>query len=101
MAGERLTVKTGGTEMCGMNCGTVSYLAWPHLRDGVDASVTVTDGQAREALKVLGEMGVRTGPCSSGTLAALLKVMRSKEDRVRLGLGEDSVVVLLGTEGPR
>ena len=101
MAGERLTVKTGDTEMCGMNCGTVSYLAWPHLRDGIDASVTVTDGEARDALKVLGEMGVKTGPCSSGTLAALLKVMRSREDRTRLGLGEDSVVVLLGTEGPR
>ncbi|MDI1489928.1 MAG: hypothetical protein OHK93_001127 [Ramalina farinacea] len=99
--GKRLTVKTGDTEMCGMNCGTVSYLAWPHLRDGVDASVTVMDGEAREALKVLGEMGVRTGPCSSGTLAALLKMMRSREDVGRLGLGEDSVVVLLGTEGPR
>ncbi|KAK8178574.1 tryptophan synthase beta subunit-like PLP-dependent enzyme, partial [Phyllosticta citribraziliensis] len=36
-------IATGDTIMCGMNCGTVSSLAWPVLRAGIDASVLVSD----------------------------------------------------------
>ena len=97
--GKPTTVETGDTRMCGMNCGTVSSLAWPILREGVDASITVTDGEARAALDILTEMGIRTGPCSSGTLAALLKACEM--DRSSLQLDQESNVVLFGTEGPR
>ena len=98
-AGKRTTVETGNTPMCGMNCGTVSSLAWPILREGVDASIAVTDGEAKAALDMLTEMGISTGPCSAGTLAALLKAC--KIDRDCLQLTHESCVVLLGTEGPR
>ncbi|KAG8532576.1 uncharacterized protein KY384_002453 [Bacidia gigantensis] len=98
-AGHRVTIETGDTNMCGMNCGSVSFLAWPYLRDGVDASVTVTDEESSRALQTLRDMGISTGPCSAGTLAALLKVC--ERDSSTLGLTAASNVVILGTEGPR
>ena len=94
------TIETGDTTMCGMNCGTVSSLAWPILRNGVDASTTVTDAEAESAMRMLKEMGIKTGPCSAGTLAGLIKVSKS-HDKLRLNDMERGLVVVLGTEGPR
>ncbi|KAL9098091.1 MAG: hypothetical protein Q9163_006181 [Psora crenata] len=94
--GQETTIATGNTNMCGMNSGTVASLAWPYLRDGVDASITVTDNEADDALKQLIDMQISTGPCSAGTLAALVKACRQDQDT--LHLKPDSVVVLLGTE---
>lgn len=97
--GHKTTVSTEDTSMCGMNCGTVSSLSWPCLRDGVDASITVSDAEASQALRILSESDILTGPCSAGTLAALIKVCRL--GRHQLLLDDSSVIVLLGTEGPR
>ena len=36
-AGQVVSVPTGQTIMTGLNCGTVSEVAWPVLRDGLDA----------------------------------------------------------------
>jgi diaminopropionate ammonia-lyase len=85
--------------MNGMNCGTVSYTAWPILSRGVDASVTVGDKEAHDDVQYLREQGVHVGPCGAATLSALRKVFR--EDKARLGLEEHSVVVLFSTEGAR
>ncbi len=98
--GSMTTVETADTAMCGMNCGTVSTIAWPVLRDGVDASITVTDEEAKAAMDVLVEMQIMVGPCAAATLAALVKACRiGKESGFQIS--SDSVVVLLGTEGPR
>ena len=97
--GQEKTIETGETIMCGMNCGSVSSLAWPYLRDGVDASITVTDCEAQDALKILTEMQITTGPCSAGTLAALIKACQKGRDSIQLT--SHSTVVLLGTEGLR
>lgn len=98
--GKMTTVATEDTTMCGMNCGNVSTLAWPILRDGVDASSTVTDAEAEMALDLLKQMHINVGPCAAATLAALIKA--SKEERNgSFPISPDSVIVLLGTEGPR
>ena len=97
--GKMTSISTGNTTMCGMNCGTVSLTAWPFLRDGVDASLTVTDNDSAKAQQMLKDMGINLGPCSAATLAALLSI--SEEEKQKLHLDRDSVVVLLGTEGPR
>lgn len=96
-AGKIVSVKTDFTIMNGMNCGTVSDIAWPYLRDGVDASVTVSEMQAHEAVLYLKAHGVNAGPCGAAPLAALREMKR-------LGwveLGADSVVVLYCTEAAR
>ena len=97
--GKMMSISTGNTTMCGMNCGTVSLTAWPFLRDGVDGSVTVSDNGSAKAQQMLKDMGMHLGPCSAATMAALLSI--SDEEKQRLHLDRDSVVVLLGTEGPR
>ena len=41
-------------------------IAWPAIRDGLDAGVAVTDDQARAAMRRLNELGVPAGPCGGG-----------------------------------
>lgn len=97
--GQVAPVPTGDTSMMGLNCGIVSEIAWPTLREGVDASITVTDEQTLAAVRELGDLGVDSGPCGAATLAALRAVAADEQQRGILGLTEDSVVVLLSTEG--
>ena len=97
--GRMTSVTTANTTMCGMNCGTVSMTAWPFLREGVDASITVTDTESAKAQEMLRDVGMNIGPCSAATLAALLSV--SEVEKEKLHLHCDAVIVLLGTEGPR
>jgi diaminopropionate ammonia-lyase len=97
--GQATSIPTEDTIMCGMNCGTVSDLAWPFLRDGVDASIIVTDDQDRIAQDTLKEMQIYIGPCGASTLAALTKAC--KVGKEKLYIRQDTTVVLLGTEGPR
>ena len=97
--GSMTAVSTQDTSMCGMNCGTVSTIAWPTLRSGVDASLAVTDAEAQAAQYVLTKMQIPLGPCGAATLAAFIKM--GEQGRESLKLHCDSTVVLLGTEGPR
>jgi diaminopropionate ammonia-lyase len=96
-AGKITPITTGQSIMNGMNCGTVSYTAWDVLRHGVDASLTVTDTEVHRDLQYLHEHGVKNGPCGAAPLSALRKLV----DEKKLGLGQDSVVVLFSTEGAR
>lgn len=98
-AGRITPVPTGATVMTGLNCGTVSGIAWPTLHNGVDASVTVTDTQALDAVSELAALGVDSGPCGAATLAALRVATADTTLSQDLGLTERSVVVLLSTEG--
>lgn len=98
-AGAVTPVGTGDTVMMGLNCGTVSEIAWPTLRGGVSASLTVDDEQALHAVASLGALGVDSGPCGAATLAALRVALADETLRAGLGLGPDSVIVLLSTEG--
>lgn len=97
--GQITSIPTENTTMCGMNCGTVSMTAWPFLRNGVDASIAVSDDESAKAQKMLQDMKIKLGPCSAATLAALLRI--SEEEKEKLQINRDSIIVLLGTEGPR
>lgn len=93
-------VNTTSTIMNGLDCGSVSTAAWPILQSGVDASLTVSDYEAHVALQDLDKaFGIKVGPCGASPLAALRRL--TAEDRARLGLTSESVVVLLCTEGSR
>ncbi|KAK4082745.1 uncharacterized protein Triagg1_1635 [Trichoderma aggressivum f. europaeum] len=85
--------------MAGLDCGTPSSISWPILRHGVDASLTVSDFEAHQACGYLISQGVSAGPCGAAPIAALRRL--SPEDREKLGLTKDSVVVVFCTEGPR
>ncbi|KAL2141371.1 hypothetical protein VTI28DRAFT_2457 [Corynascus sepedonium] len=98
-SGRMTSVTTEDSIMCGMNCGTLSTTAWPVLRAGIDGSVVVSDTEAHQAVQELKALDVQAGPCGASTLAAL-KIAYDVE-KTRLGLTEQSVVVLYCTEGPR
>lgn len=97
-AGQITPIKTEDTIMNGMNCGTVSYIAWDVLRKGVDLCITVSDPEAHHAVQYLDAHEVHCGPCGAAPLAALRKLSKCAE---RVGLNTDSVVILFSTEGAR
>ncbi|KXS98991.1 hypothetical protein AC578_6162 [Pseudocercospora eumusae] len=90
-------IATGETIMAGMCCGTISHIAWPVLKSGIHAAVTVTDQESHESVQYLQQMGVNAGPCGAATLAALRKYVADidTEEKKRM------VVVLFSTEGWR
>ena len=92
-------IETGHTIMDGMNCGTTSTIAWPQLRDGTFAAVTVSDMESHACVQGFQEKGVNAGPCGAATLAALKKLC--KERVLPEGEMEGMVVVLFSTEGRR
>lgn len=98
-AGEPVTVETADTVMAGLNCGTVSDLAWPVLRGGCDAAVAVDDAAALAAARDLAALGVSSGPSGSASLAGIRAVQHRPDRRVEFALAPDAVVVLLNTEG--
>jgi diaminopropionate ammonia-lyase len=88
--------------MAGMNCGTVSQIAWPVLRDGIDAAMTVSDDSARTAMRAYADAGIVSGETGASGLAALMELLRDPAaDRARshLGLGPESSVLVFSTEG--
>lgn len=100
--GAPVSVETGETTMAGLNCGTPSSIAWPFLRDGLDAAVAITDTDSARAAVDLAAAGVSSGPCGAAALAGLRAALTgagAEERRTASGLGPTSVVVLLSTEG--
>ncbi|WP_405920754.1 diaminopropionate ammonia-lyase [Streptomyces longwoodensis] len=100
--GAPVSVTTRETPMAGLNCGTPSGTAWPHLRAGLDAAIAVTDADGARAAADLAALGVSSGPCGAAPLAGLRAALTGAgagERRAALGLGPASAVVLLSTEG--
>jgi diaminopropionate ammonia-lyase len=98
--GQSITVDTSEpTIMTGLNCGSVSTIAWPVIRDALDAGVTVTDDQARAAMQQLNELGVPSGPCGGAALAGVRETFEHADRRNALAITADSVAVLISTDG--
>lgn len=97
-----VSVATGHTVMAGLNCGTPSALAWPYLRDGLDAACAVTDSASVAAARELAGYGISAGPCGAAALAGIRTALTGQEAgsrRVALALRPGAAVVLLNTEG--
>ena len=98
-AGRSTTINTVHTIMAGLDCGTVSTTAWPILSKGIRASLTVSDFEAHAASVYLASQGLSVGPCGASTVAALRRL--SEDDKARLAINSDSIIVLPCTEGAR
>ena len=99
-AGRPISVDTSEpTIMAGLNCGSVSIIAWPAIRDGLDAGVTVTDSQAIAAMHWLNELGISAGPCGGAALAGVREALDDADHRASLGITTHSVLVLISTDG--
>ena len=99
-AGKPISVDTSRpTSMAGLNCGTVSTIAWPAIRDTLAAAVVVTDDQAHTAMRRLHELGVPAGPSAAASLAGVRAALGDTSQRKALATRTDSIVVLISTEG--
>jgi diaminopropionate ammonia-lyase len=85
--------------MAGLNAGSVSELAWPVLRDRFDAFCTIDDSWAEEGMRRLAAIGVNAGEVSGGTVGAALAMCADEDARAAAGIGADSTLFLLLTEG--
>jgi diaminopropionate ammonia-lyase len=101
-AGRIVSVETGGSVMAGLNCGTPSLIAFPFLRDGIDAYVTVDDARALDAVRALAAEGLISGETGASGLAGLLELLEDQsgeETRARLNVSPASRILLISTEG--
>jgi len=95
LAGRLVTVPAeGDTCMAGLNCGTPSLAALESNLRGYDRFVTVDDGFAEDAVRLLHADGIEAGESGAAGLAGLLA------ERDGLALGPDDVVLVLLTERP-
>jgi diaminopropionate ammonia-lyase len=93
--------------MAGLNCGTPSPVAWPHIREAYDLFVAISDTRAEEAVRRYyrpagGDAQVISGESGAAALGGLLAIAHSERAaaaRRCLQLGPSSRVLLLSTEG--
>jgi diaminopropionate ammonia-lyase len=100
--GELVSVPTDATIMAGLNCGTPSTLAWPYLREGLDAALAISDGDAIAAAHELAGHEIPAGPCGAASLAGAIAALTGEgagARRAALAIGPDTTVILLSTEG--
>ncbi|WP_427018170.1 diaminopropionate ammonia-lyase [Pseudarthrobacter sp. P1] len=100
LAGTPVVVDTSYPSiMSGLNCGTPSELGWPALLAGLDAAVSVSESDCRQAVLDLQDLGLDVGPCGAATLAGVRAALSIPERRESLGLDASSVIVLVSSEG--
>ena len=80
--------------MGGLNCGRPSLVAWPFLKAGLSACVTIPRTRAEEAVRALAADGVASSVCGAAGLAGLI------EHAQALALPATSSVLVISTEGP-
>jgi len=93
--------------MAGLNCGEVSLAAWPTVRRGVELFLTIDDGYAAAAMRRLarpaeGDPPITAGESGAAGLAGLLALLeepRLAPAKQFLGLGPQSTVLVINTEG--
>lgn len=90
--------------MAGLACGEASPLAWRFLQPCIDFFLTIEDDEAVQAMRSLAEGAEQDPPVVSGEsgavgLAALAHIMAAAELREQTGLGADSRILLISTEG--
>jgi len=87
------------TIMGGLAAGEVSPLAWAILDAGADDFLRISDDYAPRAMRMLAESGVVAGEAGCAGMAALIALAEHPAAKAALGLGPDSHVLLLGSEG--
>jgi diaminopropionate ammonia-lyase len=95
-AGEPVEVATPGTVMAGLDCAVVSVSAWESLHAGIFGTVTVSDDEARAAIRELAAAGLAIGESGAAPLAAL-HALREYPVGEEIALER---VLLIATEGP-
>jgi diaminopropionate ammonia-lyase len=83
--------------MAGLNCGTLSVVAWPAISTGVDVFVAIDDGASERAMRDLASVGIEAGETGAAGLAGLQELAAADVDAVSLA---GRSVLVICTEGP-
>jgi len=89
------------TMMAGLSCGEPSLLGWKILKSGTDDFITINDSSIPELMRVLAinNPKIEAGESSVAGLAGLIESMKDQKISETMGLNDESVVLLFGTEG--
>lgn len=92
------------TLMAGLAAGEVSLLAWEVLSRGAEAFITIPDEAAVAAMKALaegvgGDRPLVGGEAGVGGLAGALAAAADPDAAQKLGLGSQSRLLVIGSEG--
>ena len=95
------------TIMAGLRCAEPSPLAWPVIAHGVDAFITISDGQAEQAIEAFKADSGRDDPlepgpsgiCSAAALIALGSAPEFVHVRHAAGLDRAASALIVLTEG--
>ena len=86
--------------MAGLNCGTVSLIAWPTVLAGVDVFVAVDDAAAEQAMRDLAALGVVAGETGAAALAGLRALVARGASRGRRARPRALVLCTEGATDP-
>jgi diaminopropionate ammonia-lyase len=105
--GDRLSVNDKGkTIMAGLNCGTVSKIAWPILKNGLAGSISINDNLVEVAMKVLAyplgeDRPIISGESGASSLAAIIglnKIFNTSKN-INLSFSKKTNILIINTEG--
>ena len=91
--------------MAGLNCGTVSTMAWAILKNYVYKSISIPDSFSKNAIKLFAnpiadDQKIISGESGAGGLGGLLALRNgSSKDRAEEVLKDSSTVLIINTEG--
>ena len=87
------------TVMACLRCQSVSAVAWPILRVGIDAVLVVADDEAAAAMRELARAGIVAGASGAAGLAGALVACADERQRAQLGITPASTIAVVNTEG--
>ena len=90
--------------MGGMSCGDVSLVPWQILRNSVNNCVTISDRFVSQTIamladKVLSDISIEGGECSTPGITSLISCCNNEETKSTLEINENSNILLIGCEG--
>ena len=89
------------TMMAGLSCGEPSLLGWEILKSGTDDFITIIDSSIPGLMRLLAtnDPKIESGESSVAGLAGLIEAMKDQKVSETMGLNQESVILLFGTEG--
>ncbi len=90
--------------MGGMSCGEVSLVPWQILKNSVNNCVSVSDKFVPQTIamladKVLSDIPIIGGECSTPGITSLISCCNNEETKSALEINENSNILLIGCEG--
>ena len=90
--------------MGGMSCGEVSLVPWQILKNSVNNCVSVSDKFVSQTIamladKVLSDISIEGGECSTPGITSLISCCNTEETKSTLEINGNSNILLIGCEG--